>query len=168
MVIVVPLSALMEVSCVTPGICPNCRSSGAATEAAMVSALAPCRVAFTWMVGKSTCGSGATGKNGNATSPTKPIARHQQRGRDRPLDEGLGNVHDERSRLAIAAGGGLFTVTWESSRSLYWPSTTTRSPSDKPGRDDRLVAGRRPDRDRAHLDGVSRRYHPGEYPSGPR
>src|SRR5215472_3459357 len=74
MVIVVPLSALMEVNWVTPGICPNWRSNGAATEAAMVSALAPCNVALTWIVGKSTCGRGATGKNGKATSPTKPIA----------------------------------------------------------------------------------------------
>ena len=30
----------------------NCRSSGVATEAAMVSGLAPGRPAFTWMVGK--------------------------------------------------------------------------------------------------------------------
>ena len=30
----------------------------------MVSGLAPGRVAETWMVGKSTCGSGATGSSG--------------------------------------------------------------------------------------------------------
>ncbi len=53
----------------TPAICPNWRSSGAATDEAIVSALAPDRVAVTWMVGKSTCGSGATGRNGNAASP---------------------------------------------------------------------------------------------------
>ena len=41
MTIVVAPSALSEVIWVTPGICPNCRSSGAATEDAMVSALAP-------------------------------------------------------------------------------------------------------------------------------
>jgi hypothetical protein len=41
MVIEVELSALVEVNWVTPGICPNCRSSGEATDAAMVSALAP-------------------------------------------------------------------------------------------------------------------------------
>ena len=74
MVIDVALSALTEVSCATPGIWPNCRSSGAATDVAMVSALAPCSVALTEIVGKSTCGNGATGKNGSATSPTKPIA----------------------------------------------------------------------------------------------
>ncbi len=47
-----------------PGICANCRSSGCATEDAMVSGLAPGNVAVIWMVGKSTCGSGATGSSG--------------------------------------------------------------------------------------------------------
>jgi hypothetical protein len=73
-VIEVEFSALTEVNWATPGICPNCRSRGAATEAAIVSALAPCNVAFTDMVGKSTCGSGATGRNGTETIPTNPIA----------------------------------------------------------------------------------------------
>jgi hypothetical protein len=41
MTIVVAPSALVEVSWVTPGICASCRSSGAATEDAIVSALAP-------------------------------------------------------------------------------------------------------------------------------
>ncbi len=40
----------------------------------MVSALAPAQVVVTWMVGKSTCGSGATGRNGKATMPTKASA----------------------------------------------------------------------------------------------
>ena len=31
----------VEVICVTPGICANCRSSGCATDEAMVSGLAP-------------------------------------------------------------------------------------------------------------------------------
>ena len=47
-----------------PGICANCRSSGCATDVAMVSGLAPGNVAVTWMVGKSTCGNGATGNSG--------------------------------------------------------------------------------------------------------
>jgi hypothetical protein len=47
MTIVVAPSALKDVSWVTPGICANCRSSGAATEEAMVSALAPWNVAVT-------------------------------------------------------------------------------------------------------------------------
>jgi hypothetical protein len=47
-------------------------------------------------------------------------------------DKRLRNVHDERSRFATAGGGGSFTVTREPSRSLYWPLTTTRSPSASP------------------------------------
>ena len=39
----------------------------------MVSGFAPGRLAETWIVGKSTCGSGATGRNGYATSPTNRI-----------------------------------------------------------------------------------------------
>ena len=63
-VIAVEPSALVEVICATPGICANCVSSGCATAEAMVSGLAPGRLAETWMVGKSTCGSGATGSFG--------------------------------------------------------------------------------------------------------
>ncbi len=40
----------------------------------MVSGLAPVSVAETLMVGKSTCGSGATGSSGNATMPTSASA----------------------------------------------------------------------------------------------
>src|ERR1700734_3547527 len=61
MVIELELSELVEVNSVTPAIRENCRSSGVVTLAAMVSALAPGRVAATWMVGKSTCGKGAIG-----------------------------------------------------------------------------------------------------------
>jgi hypothetical protein len=39
----------------------NCRSSGVATADAMVSGLAPGRLAATWMVGKSTLGRSLTG-----------------------------------------------------------------------------------------------------------
>src|ERR1700722_16864887 len=67
-------SVLIEVIWVTPAIWPNWRSSGAATEDAMVSALAPANVAVTWMVGKSTWGRGATGRNGKAVIPTNAKA----------------------------------------------------------------------------------------------
>src|SRR5262249_6749994 len=69
-VIEVEPSVLVDVIWVTPEICPNRRSSGCATVAAMTSGLAPGNCACTEMVGKSTCGSGATGSSGNATSPT--------------------------------------------------------------------------------------------------
>src|ERR1700732_2717796 len=56
-------SELVEVISVTPAMRPNWRSSGVATEDAMVSGLAPGRLVPTLMVGKSTCGSGDTGRN---------------------------------------------------------------------------------------------------------
>ncbi len=52
---------LVEVISVTPAMRPNCRSSGVATDEAMVSGLAPGRAAPTEITGNSTCGSGATG-----------------------------------------------------------------------------------------------------------
>src|SRR6185437_1129075 len=63
------LSELDDVISVTPAMWLNCRSSGVATEAAMISALAPGSDAFTLMVGKSTCGSGDTGSTLNAIAP---------------------------------------------------------------------------------------------------
>ena len=51
----------VEVIWARPGMLANCCSSGLATEDAMVSALAPGRLACTAMVGKSTCGSEAIG-----------------------------------------------------------------------------------------------------------
>ena len=44
----------MDVISVTAAMWPNRRSSGAATDVAMVSGLAPGSAADTWMVGKST------------------------------------------------------------------------------------------------------------------
>jgi sugar/nucleoside kinase (ribokinase family) len=49
-----------DVSDVIPAIVESWRSIGAATDAAMVSALAPGSVAVMLMVGKSTAGSAAT------------------------------------------------------------------------------------------------------------
>ena len=53
----------VDVSEVTPEIVDSCRSIGEATDAAMVSALAPGSCAVIWMVGKSTAGSAATPSN---------------------------------------------------------------------------------------------------------
>src|SRR6267378_2402137 len=66
---------LEEVIWVTPAMRPNWRSRGVATAEAMVSGLAPGRPAPTEMVGKSTCGSGATGKNRKATTPDRRMAK---------------------------------------------------------------------------------------------
>jgi len=45
-----------------PEIVENSDSSGVATVEAMVSGLAPDRLAVTWMVGKSTLGNSLTGR----------------------------------------------------------------------------------------------------------
>src|SRR5271169_2135159 len=74
MVTPVEPSWLDEVIWLMPAIRPNCRSSGVATADAMVSGLAPGKPAPTPMVGKSTCGKGATGNNWNATTPERNIA----------------------------------------------------------------------------------------------
>src|ERR1700723_2215296 len=59
---------------VTPAMWPNCRSSGVATEEAMICALPPGRLAETEMVGKSTWGSGETGKTLKAIPPASAMA----------------------------------------------------------------------------------------------
>jgi hypothetical protein len=76
MVMRVEPTELDEVISVTSAIEPRCRSSGLATLVATVSGLAPGSVACTEMVGKSTCGSGATGSFVNAKIPASamPIA----------------------------------------------------------------------------------------------
>ena len=65
---------LDEVISVTAAMRPNWRSSGVATDDAMVSGLAPGKEAFTEMVGKSTCGKGDTGRMRNATAPASAMA----------------------------------------------------------------------------------------------
>src|SRR4029077_10260940 len=75
MVMLVEPRPLEEVIWVTPAMRPNWRSRGVATAEAMVSGLAPGRLAPTLMVGKSTCGRGATGKKRNATAPDRKMAR---------------------------------------------------------------------------------------------
>ena len=82
-------SELDEVISVTPAMRPNCRSSGVATDDAIVSGLAPGSDADTEIVGKSTCGSGDTGSSSNATRAGQAERDHQQRGRDRPANEDL-------------------------------------------------------------------------------
>src|ERR1700756_2153282 len=62
-VMLVPPSELDDVISLTPAIRPNCRSSGAATDEAIVSGLAPGKPADTLIEGKSTCGRGETGRN---------------------------------------------------------------------------------------------------------
>src|ERR1700691_2893623 len=65
---------LDEVISVTDAMRPNWRSRGVATEEAIVSGLAPGNDADTDTVGKSTCGSGETGRIRKATIPASAIA----------------------------------------------------------------------------------------------
>src|ERR1700677_289040 len=71
--LVVPI-LLVDVISVAPAIRPNWRSSGVATEEAMISGLAPGTAAATEIVGKSTCGRAATGNSLNATAPARAKA----------------------------------------------------------------------------------------------
>jgi hypothetical protein len=64
---------LIDVISVTSAIVPRWRSSGLATLVATVSGLAPGSVACTEMVGKSTCGNGATGNRANAKRPASAM-----------------------------------------------------------------------------------------------
>jgi hypothetical protein len=57
----------------SPEMVESCRSKGAATEAAIVSGLAPGSEAETWMVGKSTLGRAATGSNRYPKTPPTMI-----------------------------------------------------------------------------------------------
>src|SRR5208337_447014 len=65
---------LDDVISVIPAILPNWRSSGVATDEAMISGLAPGKLAPTEIVGKSICGSGDTGNSRKATAPAKAMA----------------------------------------------------------------------------------------------
>src|SRR5579862_1095129 len=73
-VILVEPRLLDDVISVTDAIRLNWRSSGVATDEAMVSGLAPGNPACTEMVGKSTWGSGDTGSNRKATAPANAMA----------------------------------------------------------------------------------------------
>src|ERR1700675_4385004 len=62
--------ALVDVIESMPAIVENCRSRGVATAEAIVSGLAPGRLAATWMVGKSQLGRALTGSWRDALGPT--------------------------------------------------------------------------------------------------
>src|SRR4249920_3525902 len=73
-VMLVEPSVLDDVISLMPAMRPNCRSRGVATDDAIVSGLAPGRPVDTEMDGKSTCGSGATGRKLYDTAPAMPSA----------------------------------------------------------------------------------------------
>ena len=65
----------LDVISLTPAMLPSARSSGVATVAAIVSGLAPGRLALTEMVGKSTCGSGAIGSSWKPSTPASAMPK---------------------------------------------------------------------------------------------
>ena len=77
----------------------SCRSIGAATDAAIVSGLAPGSVAVISMVGKSTDGQRRDRKQTIGKGAEHDQRRHQQRRQNRALDADFRNVHGLASRL---------------------------------------------------------------------
>ena len=77
------------------------------------------------MVGKSTFGSGATGRLLIGDQSDKQDADHDQRGRNRELDEGRGNTasHDQSNLSAL--GFPAVRYAW-SSRTWTGPPGCTR------------------------------------------
>ena len=86
-------SELTDVIDSRPAIVENWFSSGVATDAPIVSGLAPGSCAVTSSVGKSTFGRSLTGSERYATDAEQRDGRHEQAGRDRPLDESFRNIH---------------------------------------------------------------------------
>src|SRR6201990_3615554 len=102
------------------------RPIGPATEAAMVSALAPGRVAVTAMVGKSTLGSAETGNSRNPNTPNAMIdavISVVMTGRRIQSSE---RVMDQAPALEARGAIGV------PSDNSNCPSTTTSSPPDSP------------------------------------
>ena len=86
-----------------PAMVDNWRSMVPATEAAMVSALAPGNVAVTLMVGKSTRGSADDRQQAEAEDAERDDRRRDQRRHDRPADTEFGERHRSGSRPCLAA-----------------------------------------------------------------
>src|SRR6267142_1192850 len=92
--------ALVEVIESMPAMVENCFSSGVATAEAMVSGLAPGRLAVTWMVGKSMLGRSLPGGEPARDDDVPPVgcARHH-----RPRLHGLVRLDHEHVLALLAA-----------------------------------------------------------------
>ncbi len=109
-----------------PAMVESWRSIGPATEAAMVSALAPGRVAVTAMVGKSTLGSAETGNSRKPNTPNAMIdavTSVVMTGR---------RMHSSDSVIDQAPALGARGWTGVPSDNSNWPSMMTSSPPDSP------------------------------------
>src|SRR5690554_8235576 len=90
----------------TPEILPSARSNGVATVVAMLSGLAPGRLALTVITGKSTSGSGATGSKRQLNSPQASSAKaSRQLAIGRLTNRLAGFISPAPPRLPLAHGG---------------------------------------------------------------
>src|SRR6266851_3701626 len=109
-----------------PAMVESWRSIGPATDAAMVSALAPGKVAVTAMVGKSTLGSAETGSGRKPNTPNAMIdavIRVVMTGR---------RIQSSESVIGQAPALGARGATGVPSDNSNCPSTMTSSPPDSP------------------------------------
>src|ERR1700710_601918 len=109
-----------------PAMVDNWRSMMPATEAAMVSALAPGKVAVTAMVGKSTLGSADTGSSRKPNTPNamiEAVISVVMTGR---------RIQSSESIMTQAPALGARGSTRDPSDSNNCPSTTTSSVPDSP------------------------------------
>src|SRR3982075_2437833 len=109
-----------------PAIVESWRSIGPATDAAIVSALAPGKVAVTAMVGKSTLGSAETGSRRKPNTPNamiEAVISVVMTGR---------RMHSSESVIAQAPALGARGATGVPSDNSNCPSTMTSSPPDSP------------------------------------
>src|SRR5690348_285195 len=109
-VIRVAPTELVDVISLTLGMTPRWRSSGVATLCAIVSGLAPGMFALTEMIGRSICGSDATGSTKNAAMPasaTPAVRRTVPIGRTTNGRERFMPIGRERCRSRLAALPGL-------------------------------------------------------------
>src|SRR5664279_2507031 len=109
-----------------PAMVESWRSIGPATDAAMVSALAPGKVAVTAMVGKSTLGSAETGNKRKPNTPNAMIdavSRVVMTGR---------RIQSSERFIDQAPALGARGATGVPSDNSNCPSTMTSSPPDSP------------------------------------
>ena len=89
----VPPCVLVELMLVTPAIEVNCFSSGSATDAAIVSGLAPGNDALDTDGGKVNARQVGNRQDLVRESAEHQDAQHQERRSDRPLDEDRRQIH---------------------------------------------------------------------------
>ena len=142
---------LVELTESRPAIVANCFSSGSATAEAIVSGLAPGRLALHLNGGEVDRRQIADRQQLIRHHAEDADAQHDERRRNRPLDEELGEIHDPA--FAPLASRMLTRLPGTSRR---WPSVTTVSPAVESLLDHRLGAGEPRDGDRPQLHGLVR------------